>query len=413
MTDDRFQHISEAQPPFRIEIEPARFLSEHQELAILWAAHRHRPHSPLVRARLAGALLLDNDFDATIDLLTGVDDLTADESLIRIQAHLSRETPADNHSVLAIADRQLARVADAATRAQLLADKAKASRRLGQPDAARALLDAALACDPANKDACKRIAALDLEAGRVEQALATLEGLGDDGASHARFLAAQALAQARAGRIAVAREIVAFDTLHHAEAIDPPPGFATVAAFNTALAAELLAHPSLRFDRYGTASEQTWRIDTPLLGETPMLRLLLDRIARIIETHVGRIADRDHAWMRARPSVGMLHCWCVMTDRDGFETWHVHQFGWLSGVYYVQIPATVGPGSDAAGCIAFGLPEDLAGAEAAAQYGTTIVRPQAGMVMLFPSHAYHRTFPHGADARRICVAFDVWPGQAR
>ena len=23
--------------------------------------------------------------------------------------------------------------------------------------------------------------------------------------------------------------------------------------------------------------------------------------------------------------------WCVITDSDGFENWHVHQFGWLSG----------------------------------------------------------------------------------
>jgi hypothetical protein len=29
--------------------------------------------------------------------------------------------------------------------------------------------------------------------------------------------------------------------------------------------------------------------------------------------------------------------------------------------------------------------------------------------MLFPSHAYHRTFAHESTERRICVAFDVRP----
>lgn len=411
MIADHIQDLTETLPPFRVEIEPSRLLSEQQELAVLRAAHERQPQSPRIRARLAGALLLDNDFDATIDLLSDSAELSTEEWLIRIQAHLSRERSVDDHSVVAIADRQLAHVVDLAMCAQFLADKAKASRRLGQHDAARAALDAALACDPANKDACKRIAALDLEAGRAEQAIATLERLAADGTSHARLYAAQTLAHARCGQIAVAREIVAFETLQHAGRIEVPPGFDSIAAFNAALAAELLAHPSLRFDRYGTASERTWRIDTPLLGDAPMLRLLLDRIARSIEAHVARIvAHHDHPWVRARPRVGILHCWCVMTDHDGFETWHVHQFGWLSGVYYVRVPVAVGPANDAAGCIAFGLPEALAGTEAAAGYGTTIVRPEEGMVMLFPSHVYHRTFPHGADERRICVAFDVWPG---
>lgn len=420
MTHNRVR-LCEPSPAFRIVIEPARLLSEPQELAVLRAAHRQHPSSSLLRTRLADALLRENAFDAAIDLLAGSDGdgddgsddgdgRSDDRALMLIQAHLSRETAADDRSVLTIADRLLARDIDAATRAQVLADQAKACRRLGRLDMARALLEAGLACDPANKDACKRIAALDLAAGRVALAVGTLDRLAAAGVSHARLFAAQALAHARGERIDEARAIVAFDTLHHAELIDPPPGFASIAAFNAALAAELLAHPSLRFDRYGTASERTWRIDTPMMGDSPMLRLLLDRIAHSVAAHVARVAARDHRWTRAQPSVGMLHCWCVMTDGDGFETWHVHQFGWLSGVYYVRVPAAIEAARDRAGCLAFGLPEDLAGADVAAQYGVTIVRPQEGLAMLFPSHAYHRTFPHKAAERRICVAFDVRPG---
>jgi len=32
-------------------------------------------------------------------------------------------------------------------------------------------------------------------------------------------------------------------------------------------------------------------------------------------------------------------------------------------------------------------------------------------MVLFPSHIYHRTFPHYADGRRICIAFDFWPAR--
>ena len=41
--------------------------------------------------------------------------------------------------------------------------------------------------------------------------------------------------------------------------------------------------------------------------------------------------------------------------------------------------------------------------------GETLVRPRPGMLILFPSHAYHRTFAHGTDGSRICMAFDLWP----
>jgi hypothetical protein len=299
---------------------------------------------------------------------------------------------------------------DDVARAQFLADQGKALRRLGRLACARDTFERALTLDPANKDACKRIAALDLADGTPGDSIATLDRLATGGANHARLHAARALAEARAGRIEAARDTVAFDAFHHAGRLETPPGMPSLAAFNASLAAELLNHSNLRYDRYGSASEQTWRIDTPALGDAPMVRLLLDVIARAVEHYADSLAGSDHPWARQRPNTGILHCWCVMTDGTGYETWHVHQFGWLSGVYYVQIPDEVAHGDDAAGCIAFGLPEDVVGEATAAEYGVTVVRPEEGMLMLFPSHTYHRTYPHGADQRRICVAFDIWPG---
>lgn len=394
---------------FRVAIEPAKSISSGQELAVLRAAFRRQPGSPMLRGRLATALLIQDAFDDAIAVLGETGELDPDEGRILVQAHLSRETPQDNRRVVALVTRLLPLLADDRDRAQFLADQAKAYRRLDQPELARATLERALELDPENKDACKRLAALDLDSGRVAETIATLDLLAAKGANHARLSAALAVAHARTGRIDLSREVVAFDDLHYAGLLQPPPGMASLAEFNAALAAELLDHPGLRYERYGAASQQTWRIDSPVLGAAPMVRLLLDQIARTAERHVAGLAGSAHPWARHRPDGGMLHCWCVMTDGTGYETWHVHQFGWMSGVYYVQIPRSIGIGNDAAGCIAFGLPEDLVGDDAAASYGTRIVRPEEGMLMLFPSHSYHRTFPHGAAERRICLAFDIWP----
>ena len=394
---------------FRIVIEPGKLISTSQELAVLRAAYKRQPGSRLLRGRLATAFLLQDAFDDAIDLLADGGALDAEEGAVLIQAHLARETPDDNARVVEIVDRLLPLLKDDAARAQFLADQAKALRRLGESQRARATLDRALRLDPANKDACKRLAALDLDEGELDGGLATLDRLAAGGASHARLHAARALAEARAGRIDAAREVMAFDALHFSGKLDAPAGFDSLGDFNAALAAELLGHPNLRYERYGSASEQTWRIDAPALGDAPMVKLLLDQIARAAERHAAQVAQVDHPWAQRRPDTGMLHCWCVMTDGTGYETWHVHQFGWLSGVYYVQIPPSITAGEDQAGCIAFGLPEEVVGDAAATDYGRHVVRPEEGMLMLFPSHTYHRTWPHGADARRICVAFDIWP----
>ena len=401
--------VTDIPDDFRIVIEPGTLISTGQELAVLRTAYKRQPTSRLLRGRLATALLLHDAFDDTIALLADAGTLDPAEAAILLQAHLARETEADDARVVALVDRMLPLLDEASARAQFLADQAKALRRLGDTARARATLDRALDLDPANKDACKRLAALDLEQGELDRGIATLDRLAAGGAAHARLHAARALAEARAGRIGRAREVMAFDELRFTEQLETPPGFDRLADFNAALAAELLAHPNLRYERYGSASEQTWRIDTPALGDAPMVKLLLDGIARTAERHAVAIAHKDHPWAQSRPDAGMLHCWCVMTDGTGYETWHVHQFGWLSGVYYVQIPPSITAGEDDAGCIAFGLPEDVVGEDAAAQYGRQVVRPEEGMLMLFPSHTYHRTFPHGADARRICVAFDIWP----
>ena len=175
------------------------------------------------------------------------------------------------------------------------------------------------------------------------------------------------------------------------------------------MAAELARHPDLRFDRYGTASSRTWRIDEPAFATSSAIPQLQASIRQAVVDHVATLDAHDTVWTNARPSRAVLHNWVVLTDADGHEEWHVHQNGWLSGVYYVDVPAAVRDGEGRAGCIAFGLPEDVVGREAAAAFGETLIRPQPGKLMLFPSHCHHRTFAHGSVERRICLAFDIQP----
>ena len=391
-----------------IELEATRRLTTHEELAVIRAAFARHP-SPAMRWRLAKLLMVNDDAMAAADLLSDQAGLSFAEEILLGLAWLARESVVGDQRALDAAERALALTDQAEERAAALALRAKAEIRLGHTVAARLTLAEALRLDPHNKDACKRLAALALAAGDADAVLAMYDDLAAKGAVHSRLFAAKALAHARRGERDQVRNIMGADDYFRARKLPPPPGWDSIEVFNAALAEQLLAHPGLSYERYGTASELTWRIDSPLNRAAPLVRVLLDHIADAINAHAAAIGDSDHPWAAARPDDAILRAWCVITDSDGFENWHVHQFGWLSGAYYVRVPDSIAHGDTEAGCIALGLPEDLAGEEAAAAYGVDVVRPQDGLCLMFPSHTYHRTFPHGVRDRRICVAFDLKP----
>jgi hypothetical protein len=392
----------------RIEIEAAKGLSLAQEADLVRQAARRNPSSLLMRARLAAICNLTDAFDETIALLGTAPDLGYGEAMMLVQARLAQETDADDVWAADTARLALSLASNDPERAQALADMGKAQLRRGE-DSARETLRLALDIDPHNKDACKRLATYYLTRNEPAQVLALCDKLEAQGASHSRLLSARLLAHARMADLRAARALMRWEELHCEATLEPPPGWESLEAFNAALKAELLGHPGLRYERYGTASALTWRIDSPAIPAAPLVNQLLVQLREVINRHIANISEIDHSWVKARPAEATLHCWCVITDSVGYETWHVHQFGWLSGVYYVEVPAGVVHGDGTGGCLCIGLPEDLVGDEAAAQFGPEIVRPSPGLVKLFPSHTYHRTFPHSLPEQRICIAFDICP----
>ena len=395
-------------PIAHIELEGEKRLTVGQELDLMRAAHARMP-SPAIRSKLARMLILDDLFEEAIVLLEADGERGyTDETLLSL-AYLSRENNINDARALEAANRAFAQSENDFQRAASLAARGKCEKRLGQVELAKATLREALVLDPHNKDACKRLAAIMLDHDPLPDAVQWTEGMLLQGVNHARLLGARVLALAKSGDIEAARAAEGFDALHRTEQLPPPPGWDTIEAFNAALAVELVNHPAMRYERYGSASELTWRIENPARSDTPLFKALIGQIIKTLGSHIAALQDSDHIWAAACPEHAFLRNWCVITESTGFETWHVHQFGWLSGVYYVQIPETIARGNSSNGCLAFGLPEDLVGTETSAEFGQHLVRPQSGMLLTFPSHTYHRTYAHGTGEKRICVAFDLRP----
>ena len=225
-------------------------------------------------------------------------------------------------------------------------------------------------------------------------------------------IALKAVALGEAGEREDARALVDFDRLIARRRIATPPGFASLAAFNAALADAALNHPSLAHEPHDKATRNGRQTRELFIDPEGALAALRAEIETAVDAYLAaHPADPDHPWLAHPPRRWRLTAWATVLGSQGHQAAHIHPSGWLSGVYYVALPPVMSDASEEsdhrAGWIVFGDP----GAEAAhaATPETRLYRPEEGCMFLFPSYVYHHTLPFAAAEPRISIAFDVLP----
>jgi tetratricopeptide (TPR) repeat protein len=395
--------------PLSLVAEPPKRLTGHEERALLQRALTQRD-TPAVRLKLAQ---LHNRLDAFGNAVALLDsygepgDFVTAKTLIA--ALMGRGAPGDIDRALTVG--KLAEdLADSdLSRADAMCDQAVALLRSGDPARGEQVLESALTLDPANDEAFRRLSGQWLSRREPDRVLELADALEAQGVAHVQLLGQRTKALSMRGDIAEARELVGLDRFLF-QAIPPAPdGWPDLPSFHAALARELYDSPGLRNGRHGTASVESLRVDEPATAITPAMRALQQLIVDYATQVTADLPREGHCWLSMRPNNAQLRMWCVITEAEGWERWHMHPLGWATGGYYVEVPEAVQHGSGPAGCLEFGLPDHRIGRDAAEAYGSTLVRPQPGLLNLFPSHAFHRTHPHGAEGRRICIAFDLIP----
>lgn len=186
-------------------------------------------------------------------------------------------------------------------------------------------------------------------------------------------------------------------------------GFADMASFNKALAAELEA---LHTDQRAPI-DQTLRHGTQTRGnlldqDRPLIAALKVRLAEAINRYIAELPDDvDHPFLKRRGSGWhFTDSWSSRLSSGGFHTNHVHTHGWISASYYVAVPPSVAQDDQGqAGWIKFGEPDLPLGLAA-----RRVEQPMAGRLVLFPSYLWHGTVPFEDRAMRLTIAFDVKPG---
>jgi uncharacterized protein (TIGR02466 family) len=219
-----------------------------------------------------------------------------------------------------------------------------------------------------------------------------------------RLLALEAEALHQLGRAEEAAAIVDFDRFLKTVPVSVPEPYETLEAFNRALGRAVSEHPTLAWEpsnKTTTDGKQTRTLSAETL--VPIMAL-----KSIIETEVGRYqADLSaHPFVGASPKSWRLNLWGTLLPAGGHQVPHIHSEGWLSGVYYPQMPAASSSGGEEmAGAIEFGLPEVHNRGER--RHELRQILPYEGLMVLFPSYFYHRTIPFEGDSARISLAFDV------
>jgi tetratricopeptide (TPR) repeat protein len=191
--------------------------------------------------------------------------------------------------------------------------------------------------------------------------------------------------------------------------LEPPPPWTDMGSFLTELQVSLNrlhdpnGHPLLfQSLRHGTETTQDLSRSTD-----PAIQALFKTFAAPIRDylkHVGHGADplrrRNAGAWRFNGS------WSVRLRTAGHHRNHVHPRGWISSACYIELPDCISDTRTEEGVLTFGQPSIATTPALLPEYS---VRPEIGMLVLFPSYFWHGTVPFSSDQPRLTVAFDAVP----
>jgi tetratricopeptide (TPR) repeat protein len=139
------------------------------------------------------------------------------------------------------------------------------------------------------------------------------------------------------------------------------------------------------------------------------IELLLQRFRATLQRHIDAIGLGDTVFDRRNTgAVELSGAWSVRLEASGHHTNHVHPMGWISSAFYVSTPDESEDAEAKPGWIKFGEPGVRTTPPLAPERH---VQPKPGRLVLFPSYMWHGTVPFASNQQRLTVAFDAVPAK--
>jgi len=270
---------------------------------------------------------------------------------------------------------------------------------------------AVLARRPAWSLAHSNLANVLLAAGDAAGAIEACDRWLEIAPGHIEALSIKVLALYEAGERVAASYLLDFNLVRRFK-IDPPSGYGSLKEFNRALVDFTLKHPTLHVPEaadphyHHPALAITKSFFGPSEGPVAAFEAI---VRRAVADYIAAIpANSTHPFLARPPKRWEFASWAAVLHFQGNLTPHIHLDGYLSGVYYPQLPDLVGaPDQGQAGFFELGPPPEQFPLKSAVD--SLPIRPEEGLMILFPSYFYHRTIPFESSQRRISIAFDAVP----
>ncbi len=188
--------------------------------------------------------------------------------------------------------------------------------------------------------------------------------------------------------------------------IDTPEGWPSLESYLSDLERSLekfhafKTHPIGQSVRHGSQTSQSLT-----KSDDPVIQAFFGAIDGPIRRHIRALGSGDDPLRSRRLSDYALNgVWSVRLHPRGYHADHLHPMGWLSSACYISLPAAIDRGRE--GWLKFGEPGIRTRPELAPEH---FVRPEPGLLVLFPSYMWHGTVPFSGDDTRLTIAFDVIP----
>ncbi len=281
-----------------------------------------------------------------------------------------------------------------------------AHKEKGRFEEAEAAYRRAIAVEPGYHKVHSNLGDLMLEKGDAGAALEVCDAYLEAYPGNSGMLAFKSIVLGEIGDQRSLGDLVDFDRFLRPTRFAAAQGFAAIADFNAALESHILDHPTLVYAPNSHATRLGRHSGELLVAPKGPVAVLEQMIEGAVAAYQDALpADESHPFPAARPRRWRLNAWAVVLDRQGHQVAHIHPTAWLSGVYYVRVPGAIAGDQGPAGCIEFGRPaEDF---HCTVEHAVRALRPEEGLMVLFPSYFYHRTVPFESAEHLMSIAFDV------
>ncbi len=195
-----------------------------------------------------------------------------------------------------------------------------------------------------------------------------------------------------------------YDALVASDLLETPPGWSSLRGFLDDLKATLEARHRFRHSPYDQSVRGGGQIELEVDSADPVLGAFFASIRPRLEAYVHGSALRSGVLGSASPEIA--GAWSVRLRSGGHHASHIHPRGRISSAFYVDVPPT-GFGEDRRGWLYFGKPGFPVHPPLEADHH---IRPEPGLLVLFPSYMFHGTIPFEAAEHRLSLAFDVRGG---